>query len=116
MMDNRDHCVAYKRCGCADKTSGKRLGGRCGRLAEPGHGSWYFAVQVTDVSGRRRRARQGGFPAEVAARQAASDLIVSCRDAPVSAQCTVGRWLGCPSWSSDARGSRQIERVRAAFE
>ncbi|WP_170990847.1 site-specific integrase [Herbidospora galbida] len=85
--------MAYKRCSCADKTTGKRLGGRCGRLAEPGHGSWYFAVQVMDVSGCRRRVRQGGFSDEAAARQAASDLIASGLVAPVSAQCTVGRWL-----------------------
>ncbi|GAA0427057.1 hypothetical protein GCM10010160_62930 [Acrocarpospora corrugata] len=85
--------MAYKRCGCANKTTGKRLGGRCGRLAETDHGSWYFAIQVTDVSGRRRRIRHGGFPDEAAARQVATDLIASGQDAPVTAHCTVGRWL-----------------------
>ena len=56
-----EHCVVYKRCGCGDGVSGRRLGGRCGRLAEVGHGSWYFAVQVVGASGRRERVRRGGF-------------------------------------------------------
>jgi hypothetical protein len=44
MTANRD--IVYKRCGCADKATGRQLPGSCPRLAEPGHGSWYYAVQV----------------------------------------------------------------------
>ena len=43
---------------------------------ESGHGSWYYAVQVTTVGGRRARYRRGGFAtreAAAAARQAILD-------------------------------------------
>ncbi|MBB6545465.1 N-terminal phage integrase SAM-like domain-containing protein [Nonomuraea rubra] len=49
--------MVYRRCGCADAVTGKRLGNRCARLANPVHGSGDFAVQVADVSGRRQRLR-----------------------------------------------------------
>ncbi|UBU12969.1 site-specific integrase [Nonomuraea gerenzanensis] len=73
--------------------TGKRLGNRCARLANPVHGSWYFAVQVTDMAGRRQRLRRGGFPTADAARQAACDLAVSLEAAPVTECCTVAQWL-----------------------
>ncbi|MET9249898.1 Arm DNA-binding domain-containing protein, partial [Nonomuraea sp. NPDC003709] len=73
-----------RRCGCADAVTGKRLGSRCARLVDPVHGSWYFAVQVTDVSGRRQRLRRGGFPTAEAALQAARDLTQSLEAAPVT--------------------------------
>jgi hypothetical protein len=63
----------FKRCGCTDEATGRQLAGRCPHLTEPGHGSWYYAVQVTTVGGRKARYRRGGFAtreAAVAARQA----------------------------------------------
>ncbi len=89
----QDHYVVYRRCGCADAATGKRLGNHCARLADQAHGSWYFAVQVTDVSGRRQRLRRGGFPTAEAARQAARDLAQSLEAAPVTGYCTVAQWL-----------------------
>ncbi|MFB9623214.1 site-specific integrase [Nonomuraea helvata] len=89
----QDHHAVYRRCGCANAATGKRLGNRCARLAESAHGSWYFAVQVTDVSGQRQRLRRGGFPTAEAARQAARDLAQSLEAAPVSGFCTVAQWL-----------------------
>ncbi len=65
MTGNRD--IVYKRCGCADKATGRQLSGRCPQLAEPGHGSWYLAVQVGTVGGREERDRRGGFPTRDAA-------------------------------------------------
>jgi hypothetical protein len=43
--------------------TGKRLGGRCPRLEDPEHGSWYFAVQVHDgqPSPTRIRIPRGGY-------------------------------------------------------
>jgi len=57
MNSTRD--TVFKRCGCADEQTGRQLAGRCPRLAEPGHGRWYYAVQVTTVGGRKARYRRG---------------------------------------------------------
>jgi hypothetical protein len=32
--------------GCTDEATGRQFAGRCPQLAEPGHGSWYYAVQA----------------------------------------------------------------------
>ncbi|TDE42624.1 site-specific integrase [Nonomuraea mesophila] len=93
MTGTQDRDMVYRRCGCVGAATRKRLGNRCARLADPTHGSWYFAVQVTDVSGRRKRLRRGGFPTAVAARQAARDLTRSLEAAPVTGYCTVAQWL-----------------------
>ena len=49
--------IVFTRCGGTDGKTGRQLAGRCPRLAEPGHGSWYYAVQVTTVGGRKARYR-----------------------------------------------------------
>src|SRR5689334_971244 len=38
--------AAYRRCGCRDAVTGRQVW-RCPRLADPDHGRWYIAVQVT---------------------------------------------------------------------
>lgn len=40
----------YRRCGCVDSAAGKRYGSRCPRLADPEHGSWYFAAPARQGS------------------------------------------------------------------
>jgi prevent-host-death family protein len=47
--------------GCTDEKTGRQLASQCPHLAEPGHGSWYYAVQVTTVGGWKARYRRGGF-------------------------------------------------------
>ena len=58
MNSTRD--IVFKRCGCTDETTARQLAGCCPHLAEGGHGSWYYAVQVTTVGGRKARYRRGG--------------------------------------------------------
>ena len=53
--------------GCTSEETGRQLAGECPRLFEPGHGSWYYAVQVTTVGGRKARYRRGGFATREAA-------------------------------------------------
>ncbi|MFD5437856.1 hypothetical protein ACFWJ4_37610 [Kitasatospora sp. NPDC127067] len=53
----------YRRCGCRDATR-RQLGAGCPRLAEAGHGTWTFAVDMPSLSGRRRTVRRGGFEDE----------------------------------------------------
>lgn len=36
----------YRRCGCRDAATGAQLGTGCPRLADPGHGTWYFAIEI----------------------------------------------------------------------
>jgi len=33
-------------CGCRDGKTGRRLGCRCPRRGDPGHGSWYVCVEL----------------------------------------------------------------------
>lgn len=91
MTGNRD--ILYKPCGCADKATGRQLSGRCPRLAEPGHGSWYFAVQVSTVGGRKARYRRGGFPTRDAARAARGELLERPADLAAARAWTVARWM-----------------------
>lgn len=65
MNSTRD--IMFKRCGCTSEKTGRQFAARCPRLAEPGHGSWYYAVQVTTVGGRKVRYRRGGFATREAA-------------------------------------------------
>jgi len=74
MNGTRD--IVFKRCGCTDPGTGRQLAGHCPHLAEPGHGSWYYAVQVTTVGSRKARHRRGGFATRedaIAARRAILD-------------------------------------------
>jgi hypothetical protein len=58
---NAKQDIVFKRCGCTDAGTGQQLAAHCPHLAESGHGSWYYAVQVTTVGGRKARYRRGGF-------------------------------------------------------
>jgi hypothetical protein len=44
------------------RDTGRQLARHCPRLAESGHGGWYYAVQVTTVGGRKARYRPGRVP------------------------------------------------------
>ena len=50
---NAKQDIVFKRCGCTNADTGRQLAGRCPHLVESGHGSWYYAVQVTTVGGRK---------------------------------------------------------------
>jgi len=85
--------IVFKRCGCTDESTSRQFAGRCPHLAEPGHGSWYYAVQVTTVGGRKARYRRGGFPTRedaIAARQATLD---GPADQAAAGAWTMARWL-----------------------
>src|SRR5262245_36402204 len=79
--------VVYKRCGCSDQDRA------CPDLAEEGHGSWYFAIQVMGPRGRKERVRRGGFRTAEHAMQVARELAAADGPGVVSAACTVAQWL-----------------------
>jgi integrase len=85
--------VVYKRCGCRDSASGRRLEASCPRLAEHNHGSWYFHCSVTTVWGRRERIRRGGYATRRQAAAAREEMLASSREECTAAAWTVGRWL-----------------------
>jgi hypothetical protein len=66
--------VIFKRGGCRDSAR-RRLENSCPRLAERGHGTWYFHSSATNLLGRRERVRRGGFPSQAAARRARDEWL-----------------------------------------
>jgi integrase len=85
--------IVFKRCGCTNEKTGRQLAGRCPRLAEPRHGSWYYAVQVTTVGGRKARYRRGGFATRDAAAAARQAILDGPADEAAAGAWTVARWL-----------------------
>jgi integrase len=85
--------IVFKRCGCTDAVTGRQLAGCCPQLAEPGHGSWYYAVQVTTVGGRKARYRRGGYATREAAVVARQAILDGPADQAAAGAWTVARWL-----------------------
>ena len=62
-MNTQETGGVYRRCGCTDLVSGRCLGGRCPKLVDPAHGSWYYSVQLAEEGSRPARRlphRPGG--------------------------------------------------------
>jgi Phage integrase, N-terminal SAM-like domain len=91
MNGTRD--IVFKRCGCTDKHTGRQLAGHCPHLADPEHGRWYYAVQVTTVGGRKARYRRGGFATRDAAVAARRAILDGPADGAAAGAWTVARWL-----------------------
>lgn len=92
-MNGEEAVGVCRRCGCTDLATGRRLGGRCSRLSDPVHGSWYFSVQLPGETPGPTRFRQGGFRT---ARQAvaARDQVLASAVAGISPRrVTVEQWL-----------------------
>ena len=106
-MDEVDEGKVYRRCGCRDRVTGRQVTGACGRMADPGHGRWYFAVQVSTLVGRRERVRRGGFPTEVAAEGARQAFLTWAEPASAGRVWTVRRWL--EQWLAE-----QSDQVRSS--
>jgi integrase len=81
----------YKRCGCRQEGSNRKLGPGCPKLSKPGHGSWYIALDVPSACGGRERIRRGGYPTRASARQALIELRGTER--PGAGIVTVETWL-----------------------
>src|SRR5215475_5335725 len=83
----------FKRCGCRDPQSKKRLEKSCPRLSEREHGRWYFECSMSTMAGRRERARRGGFPTKAAAVQARNALLSRSAEESTTVLWTVAKWL-----------------------
>ncbi len=85
--------VIFKRCGCRDSQTRKRLEQSCPRLAERGHGSWSFHCSVATMFGRRERVRRGGYATRRDAETARDELLERSRAERTTQIWTVARWL-----------------------
>jgi integrase len=85
--------VIVKRCGCVQPGTRRRRGGECPRLAERGHGSWYFHCSVTTMFGGHERVRRGGYPSRRAAETARDELLEQSRAERTTQTWTTARWL-----------------------
>jgi integrase len=86
----------FKRCGCTDPATGRRLDGACPRLKRARHGSWYYAAELPPASdGRRRRVRRGGFATDAAAGEALRTLLAATATTSTdgAGELTVAEWL-----------------------
>jgi len=93
MNHNDNPGGVYRRCGCLDQATGRRLGTRCPRLADPAHGSWYYTAQVSDPGGRRHRQRRGGFATAATAGKARAHATVTDVTGGRGRRWTVAAWL-----------------------
>src|SRR5581483_2687851 len=83
----------FARCGCRDGHGGRK-GASCPRLAEPGHGSWYFSIDLPrHVDGGRQRLRRGGYLSPEAAAAERDRLSVPVPGGPDCDVYTVAEWL-----------------------
>jgi integrase len=77
----------FKRCGCRDLESKKRLEQKCPLLGERGHGSWYFQCTVPTLSGRKERVQRGGFTSKKQATAERDAVLARSRE-----ECTTQTW------------------------
>lgn len=83
----------FKRCGCVDRATGRRLDRTCPRLDERRHGSWYFQCSATNLLGQAERVRRGGFPSQAAPRRARDEWLATTGEERTARSWTVERWL-----------------------
>jgi hypothetical protein len=70
------------------------VGTRCPELKRRrDHGSWYFAVQVTEPNGRRNRVRRGGFHSRAMAERQLAAALEQPEQLAVRQVWTMRRWL-----------------------
>jgi integrase len=100
--------VIFKRCGCRDQ-AGRRLEKACSRLAERGHGSWYFHASAVNLLGRTERVRRGGFPSQAAARRARDEWLAGTGEERTARSWTVARRLRY--WLSTRTSIRATTRL-----
>ena len=85
-------CTAGADAGTSEP--GRRLGARCPRRGEPGHGSWYLSIELPPGPGEdRRRIRRSGYPDQAGARAALQRLTVPAPGHTGPGSLTTGQWL-----------------------
>ncbi len=101
--------VIFKRCGCRDQASGRRLDRACPRLGERDHGTWYFHCSATNLLGRSERVRRGGYPSQAAARRAREEWLAQTGEKRTARAWSLERWLRY--WLSTRTSIRPTTRL-----
>jgi integrase len=93
----------YRRCGCRDPLTGRKLDAHCPQLANRRHGAWYFVTEMPmGVAGKRRQLKRGGFATKAAAEAALDDVRRRLGTGfEIDDKETVGQWL--ESWFEGKR-------------
>jgi integrase len=100
----------YSWCGCRDQRTGRRLGSKCPRRGQPGHGSWYVSLELpAGPGGNRRRIRRGGFPDRAAAEAALERLVMPAQAGQADHLMPVGQWL---RYWLDSRAAPRLSTLR----
>ncbi len=88
----------YRRCGCRDRLTGRKLDADCPQLVNRRHGSWFFMTDLpVGVDGKRRQLKRSGFPTRAAAEAALDEVRRRLGTGfEVDDKETVGQWL--ESW------------------
>src|SRR6266571_3406172 len=90
-MTNSDG--VFKRCGCKDTLTRRRLDRACPRLGERGHGSWYFRCSTSNALGGTERVRRGGYGSRPAALRAREEWLARTAQERTAGSWTLARWL-----------------------
>jgi hypothetical protein len=91
MNGTRD--IVFKRCGCADETTGRQLAGRCPHLSDSEYGSWLLRRAGHHRERRKARYRRGGFATREAAVAARQAILDGPANQATAGAWTVARWL-----------------------
>lgn len=85
----------YQRCGCRNEATGMPWGSACPLLADAGHGSRYFAIDLPRPAGRRgrHRVRRGGFETREAAQASLDELRRPDARGDATSSISTGAWL-----------------------
>ncbi|MFG1611091.1 tyrosine recombinase XerC [Actinoplanes sp. NPDC049265] len=83
----------FKLCGCREPGTRRKIGRRCHRLGERGHGTWYFQCRFKNLWGHSEQVRRGGFATQAAARQARSEMLEQSCEEFAGRKWTVAQWL-----------------------
>ncbi|MFG1849565.1 tyrosine-type recombinase/integrase [Micromonospora carbonacea] len=104
----------FQRCGCRDEATKRQLNDTCPGLADPGHGTWYFAAYVPTLTGGRDRIRRGGHRSRAEAEQARLDLLALPDNRAAGQSLTLQRWL--TQWLSANQGRIRPSTMRSYRE
>ncbi len=100
----------FKRCGCTDPLTGRRLDRHCPKLRGSKHGTWFYVAEMpAGPDGQRRQQRRGGFASEREAREALDKLRSRLgAGQEVNDQLSTAQWLD--AWISGKRTLRATTR------
>ncbi len=103
-----DTGVIFKRCGCRND-AGHRLERSCARLAERGHGSWYFHCSAQEPAGPPGTGPPGWLSVPGGGPRARDEWLATTGEDRTARSWTVQRWLRY--WLASRTGIRPTTKL-----